>query len=185
MNWQVIVIAAVCALLFGGYSLLSKRDDEALPSTATTLPPGYYMKNAAIIETGADGNPRLQLHAENIQQDASEQSVELQGIALNYLSDANTPWLLTAQRGSLEQSTRVVTFSGDVELRPQGPHIAMPVTLRTDALSIDTEHNTAAAPGKVSILMNRQTITAVGLRADLQRQTIRLVSQVHGEFTSH
>jgi len=108
----------------------------------------------------------------------------LQDIALNYLSNTGTPWLLTAQHGSLEQSTRVVTFNGDVELRPQGSRITTPVTLRTDQLSIDTEHNLAVAPGQVSILMNRQTLTAVGLQADLQRQTIRLMSQVHGEFNS-
>jgi len=62
--------------------------------------------------------------------------------------------------------------------------MATPVTLHTDQLSVDTEHNTAQAPGQVSITMNRQTLTAIGLRADLQRQTIRLMSQVHGEFTS-
>jgi LPS export ABC transporter protein LptC len=90
--------------------------------------------------------------------------------------------LLTAKQGSLKQGSRVVTFNGDVELRPQGPNVKTPVTLRTNQLSVDTQHNSALAPGQVSITMNRQTLTAVGLRADLQRQTIRLDSQVHGEF---
>jgi len=185
MNWQLIVIAAICAVLWGSYSMFNKHDDDTTQAVSNTPSPGYYMKNAAIVETGADGNPRLQLHAENIEQDVAEQRVELQGIALNYLSNTGTPWQLTAQRGSLEQDTRIVTFSGDVQLSPQGSRITTPVTLHTDQLSVDTESNIAVAPGPVSILMNDQTVTAIGLRADMQRQTVKLMSQVHGEFTSH
>jgi LPS export ABC transporter protein LptC len=185
MNWQLLIIAAICAVLFGGYSIFTKRE-EVITNTTTSAPqPGYYMNDASIIETGTDGKTRLALHAGSITQDVSHHNILLNQVDVNYLGTTQTPWLLTAQTGRLEQDTRVVTFNGDVLLQPTGSNITLPISLRTEQLSIDTVNNIAKAPGKVSITMNKQLLTAVGLHADLQRQTIRLESQVHGEFVAH
>jgi len=185
MNWQLLIIAAICAILFGGYSILTKREDVITNTTINTPPPGYYMKDASIVETGVDGATRLTLHAGSITQDASLHTILLNQVDVNYLGTTQTPWLLTAQTGHLEQDTRMITFNGDVLLQPIGSNIKLPVTLHTEKLTIDTVNNMANAPGKVSITMNKQLLTAVGMHVDLQRQIVRLESQVHGEFVSH
>ena len=184
MNWQIVIIAAICAVLLGGYSFFTKQEDEIVTVTPNTTQPGFYMKDAAIVETGTDGKPRFTLRAATIAQDATNQQVQLDQVVLNYMDDSSTPWLLNADHGRLQQNTRIVAFTGNVTLQPQGTRIAQPIVLTTDELNIDTEHNLARAPGKVSITMNKQLLTAVGLRADLQRQTIRLESQVHGDVVS-
>jgi len=184
MNWQVIVIAAICVVLFGGYNLITKRDETVATAAVQVPQPGFYMKDAVIVEIGIDGKPRFTLHAENIAQDKTHQYVQLEHVNVNYMGSSTTPWVLTSDHGNLEQNTRLVTFSGNVILQPQGSRITMPIILNTDELNIDTEHSVAHAPGKVSITMDKQLLTAVGLQANLQRQTIRLESQVHGEFAS-
>ena len=184
MNWQIVVIAAICAVLLGGYSILTKQDEDIAAVTSSPEQPGFYMKNAEIIETAKDGKPRFTLHADSIVQDETHTHVQLQQVAVNYSGGTQTPWLLTAQQGHLEQDTRVITFNGDVVLQPQSANPTLPIVLTTDQLSVDTEHNLAHAPGRVNITMNQQRLTAVGLQANLQRQTIRLESQVHGEFAS-
>ncbi len=55
MNWQVVVIAAICAVLLGGYSLLNHHE-EAITTAVSDVPqPGFYMKDAAIVETAPCG----------------------------------------------------------------------------------------------------------------------------------
>ncbi len=187
MNWPVILIAIVCAALLAILNLFNRHDDEVTVAPATTAPPSFYMKQATIVDTGMDGKPRFTLRADAISEDAAHQHVQLEQVTVNYMNatQLSSPWLLTANNGDLEEDTRVITFNGDVVLQPQDSHTTMPIVLRTDELSVDTVNNVAHAPGKVSITMNKQLLTAVGLQANLQHQIIRLESQVHGEFVAH
>lgn len=185
MNWHVIIIAAICAIMLATYSMLSRHEEQLTDVQPTTPQPGFYMKDASIVAIGKDGNPGFTLHATTIQQDVTHQDVNLDQVKVDYLGTSQTPWTLTAQTGNLRQDSRTITFNDDVILQPTGPHVALPIILRTNQLSIDTARNLARATGKVSISMNQQLLTAVGMQADLQRQTIKLESQVHGEFSAH
>ena len=184
MNWRTLVIIAICAVLLAGYGVLKHRDDDITPTVTQLAQPGYYMNDATIVQTGSDGMPRITLRASHIEQHPDHNNVTLDTVAVDYLGVANTPWLLTAQQGTLAPDSRIIVFNGDVSIHPQGT-ATLPLVLHTDELHIDTENNVATAPGKVSIVMNQQLLTAVGLHADLQRQHVHLESKVHGEFYSH
>lgn len=182
MNWRAVFAAATGVVLFAALNVLRHRDDNVAVSNAAPEQPGYYLKDATLIQTDANtGAPAWRLHAVAIARDPRNESIRLEQVRLDYLTSAETPWLLTAQRGYVPQDSRVVKFTGAVHIEPQGAQ-STPMSLQTEELSIDTQRNQATAPGKVTINMNQQQLTAVGLKADLQNQKVRLLSQVHGEF---
>lgn len=185
MNWRIVIGTVIGVVLFVGYSRLRHRDDGIVVSNTAPEQPGYYLKDAALVQTDSDsGQPSWRLHASTITRDPRTENVHLEQVKLDYLSAGSTAWLLTAQRGYIPKDSRVVTFSDAVNIQPQGEHVTMPMTLRTDELRIDTQSHLATAPGKVTIQMNQQQLTAVGLKADLTNQKVRLLTQVRGEFRS-
>ncbi len=184
MSWRAVFITALIAAALAGYSLLTRREADTLTDQPAPAQPGYYLNDASIIETDATGAPRLKLVANTINQNLADDSITLQQVTLNYQNAADRRWLLTAEQGHLVNGSRAISFTGNVHIRPLAP-ASSPVSLRTETLNVDTERQTASAPGRVNIEMDHQQLTAVGLKYDLKRQKLQLESQVHGQFNAN
>ena len=120
MNWHVIFIAAICAILLACYSILSKHEEQLTDVQPSSPQQGFYMKDASIVEIDKNGNPSLTLHADQITQDVTHQDIRLDHVAVDYLGTSQTPWTLTAQTGNLQKDSQIITFSDDVTLQPTG-----------------------------------------------------------------
>ncbi len=181
MGWRAVLITAVIAVLLAGFGLWSRRGDDDLHDRPAPAQAGYYLKQATVTESDPSGAPRFKLAADQINQNPKDNSIDLQQVRLDYQSAPDALWLLTAERGHLIAGSRVIDFSGNVHVKPQEPS-ENKIELRTETLSVDTEHNIATAPGKVNFEMDREYLNAFGLKYDLKRQTLQLESRLHGQF---
>jgi LPS export ABC transporter protein LptC len=180
MPWRALIFTFLIAALLAAYGVLVRRPDQ-LVDTPAPAQSGYYLQHAIVTETDASGAAHLKLRADQIVQDPRDNSIDLQQVTLNYQSDADSHWLLTAHQGHVPAGSRVLHFSGAVLIKPQNPADNAP-ELHTEMLSVDTANNIATASSRVNLTMNQQRLTAIGLKYDLKRQTLKLESQVHGQF---
>jgi lipopolysaccharide export system protein LptC len=181
LQWRTVLLIAVIAVILAGFGLWSQRDGSDLHVGPVPAQPGYYLKDAVVTETDATGAPRFKLRAQQINQNPKDESVDLQTVQLDYRSDPDSLWLLTADHGHLVGGSRVIDFTGNVNIKPQAPSDNL-IELQTETLSMDTEHNIATAPGKVIFKMDQQVLNAVGLKYNLKRQKLQLESGLHGQF---
>lgn len=183
MRWQSILTTTAIASALAGYILLMRNSDDELRNLPAPAQPGYYLQQATITETGPDGQPRMKLQADRINQNPVDESISLERVSVTYRSNDRRTWLLTAERGYLTNSHRI-DFNGNVHIRPQdaSPSSVAAPQIRTDALSIDTDQNIAQAPGTVRLEFGTQQLTAVGMKFDIARQALRLESNVNGQF---
>lgn len=175
MGWRWISIAAALAALVTLYSALVDRQAAPRSGDDPSLSAGHYLKDAIITQTQADGSVDLRLVAERIDQHGKDGSIRLDRVQMDYLKIPDRHWVLTAEHGVIPENSRVVEFSGNVELRlaqtrPQA-------YLHTEALAIDTASNLAyTTQSPVSIRFGAYTMTVKRLEADLAREKIRLQS---------
>jgi lipopolysaccharide export system protein LptC len=181
MRWRSTLTTTVISAALAGYILVSRQTGDDLIDVRAPTQPGYYLKQATVIESGTDGKPRMKLQAAEIRQQLSDDSISMQQVVVNYRSEDNTPWLLSADQGQLPAHSKTVRFSGNVYIRPEDNQLQR-AEIHTDSLSIDTEKNLASTFGTVTFVMDQQQLTGVGLKYDLKRQTLQLHSQVHGTF---
>lgn len=181
MQWRSILATTAIAAGLAGYILVARQSGDELTEVKAPAQPGYYLKQATIIETGKDGSPRLKLQAARINQNMADNSITLQQVVVNYRSEDDTPWILTADQGQLPASARSVHFTGNVFIRTEDARLQRP-EIRTAQLSIDTENSQATAPGEVDFAMDQQKLSGIGLKYDMKRQKLQLNSQVHGNF---
>lgn len=168
MPWRSVFITALIAALLAVYGLWSRRGGDDLTDRPAPTQAGYYLLNAIVTETDASGAARFKLHANQINQNPTNESIDLQQVQLDYQSAPDAQWLLTAERGHLVTGSRIIDFIGNVDIKPQGES-DNPVELHTELLSVDTANNVAIAPGKVKFEMDREYLTAFGLKYDLKR----------------
>lgn len=177
MNWRWVSITASLAALVIGFGALSGRDSDVDIADISSEQPAFYAKDAVIVQTQADGSPQLRLIADRIRQQTADDSILLTDVRVDYLKVPDKRWLLTADQGVVPADSRLVNFSGNVNLRPDDGSTAL---LRTDALSIDTERNlayTTASP--TTLRFGRYSMRVKRLEADLKTEKIKLES-VHG-----
>lgn len=182
MSWRWISIAALLAALVIGLGALSGRDSGAIAPSEAVSRPAYYLKDAVITETRPDGSPKIRLVANRIEQVPEDDSIELYTVRVDYLTDPDKRWLLSADEGLVPPDSRTIEFSGNVELRPSdGPPGSY---LRVDALNIDTDRNIAyTTTSPVSIRFGNHALRVKRLEADLTNEKLKMES-VHGRFNS-
>jgi LPS export ABC transporter protein LptC len=180
MNWRWISLAALLAALVIGYGALVERNPAPAASNDQAERPSYYLQDAVITQTQQDGAVSLRLIANRIEQQQHDESIALDGVRVDYFQSPQHEWLLTAKRGLVPPTFRVVQLFGDVELRPADSQPN--AFLRTDAMAIDTQTNVAySLSSPVRLRFGGHAMVVKHFRADLNSEKIRLES-VNGRF---
>jgi LPS export ABC transporter protein LptC len=173
MNWRWIITVALLAALLAGYSAFLRRDGTGNLSNNTLEQPGYYLEDAVITQTNADGSPGISLNAKRIEQQQRTDEITLIDVNADYLQTPEQRWNLTAKRAVVPRDSRIVQFSGDVELKPK--QSATPTYLRTQALTVDTEKNLAYSnDSPVDVQLGAYLLTAQRIDVDLRREKVRM-----------
>jgi LPS export ABC transporter protein LptC len=177
--WSTAVIGALLVT----YTLLTRRVDDAGTSVARPTLPGYYLEDAVIVETGLDGQPRVRLAARAIAQNSEDDSIKLTDVRVDYTGDTARHWVLTAKHGYVPPNARRIRFDGDVQIQ-EITSDAAPKAM-TERLELDMDKNIARTDAPVKIVYGPHTLSAQGLWADLKGETLRLESNVNGQFVPH
>lgn len=190
MAWRVLALLTLLAIV--ALSVLSSRNRSAnLPLMSKPEPPqpGYFMTDAVVTQTGADGRPLYRMTAENIQQNPADQSVRLSQLKLDYTAEeGSSAWTLTADSGliaSIDSKTIDLQDNVTISGRPQVSGSSEPAelaTVRTSRLRVDAANSTATTREPVSIEWGRYRMNAKGLNANLKTQRLKLESSIHGRI---
>jgi LPS export ABC transporter protein LptC len=174
------------------------RDEEAADMAAAMLPdPGYAALDAEVIETGYDGRERYRLTAKIIRQQTQSGVIDLEQLAMNYhpgaqaevagesrpAAAAGEAWQLTSDRGQVRANGDDVQLEGNVTVTGTAPGTGAPLRLATDNMRINTPTEFIETKAPVRVTWSGHELTARGMQADLKAGTLRLESEVHGEFS--
>ncbi len=200
-NWRrvagyVATIAVIAVAYYLGSMGRGSNDDGA---TAAAPPdPGYAARDAEVIETGYDGRERYRLNAQVIRQRIDSSVIDLEQLSMDYHpgaqgevpgeqpargADPKEVWHLRSDRGQVRANGDDVQLDGNVQVTGPAPGTGAPLTLATETLRINTPTEFIETQAPVKLGWSGHTLTGNGLKADLKAGTLRLESNVHGEFS--
>jgi LPS export ABC transporter protein LptC len=161
---------------------LASRNSRSVDATVRRSPsPGYYFKNATLTETDAAGKINLTLVTRAAQQNPDTRLIQLSDIQVDYQTQDDARWQLTADEGSMPTGANVLTLRGHVVMHAVGGS-AQGAVIRTDTLSLDRAHHVASTVNPAMIEWAPHQLSARGFRLDLTRKTLELENAVHGTF---
>jgi len=178
---RLTAAAAFVAALALLYGLLGGRDSSDFESGTAQVDRGYYLTDATLTEMGQDGKPRVVVRARSIEQQLPDQSVQLADVRLDYAAQQSGLWKVTAERGHMTPDYNTLQLAGDV--RVTGAEERGAAVITTDELSYDTRANFVQTAQPVTVRFGPHELNARGLRADLNKGTLQLESNVNGRFT--
>lgn len=192
----VLVIVLVGAAYFVG---IGRRGDNGADNAGNLAPdPGYAARDAEVIETGYDGRERYRLNARVIRQQSDGGVIDLEQLEMNYhpgaqsevpgdrpaaASVAGETWHLRSDRGQVRANGDDVQLNGNVVVTGPAPGTGAPLTLTTEAMRINTPTEFIETDSPVRMRWSGHELVSRGMKADLKAGTLRLESDVHGEFS--
>lgn len=175
---MVAVVAGGALLL----NLLAGRPDDAQEFAVDADEQGYYLKDARLTELGADGRPRVVVRARSIEQQLADQSVHLAQLELDYTTQKQGEWHVTADRGRMPSDRGSLQLAGNVLVVGAIEKSEGKASIRTDELAYDMRTNVVQTAAPVTVDFGTHQLRGRGMRAGLNQGTLRLESNVNGQF---
>jgi LPS export ABC transporter protein LptC len=169
----------------GGSWYLSglSRKPDTTELTSTPFRSGYYILDAVVRGTDADGYTRYEVRAAEATQAVRNTPIELRDIDVLYAAESDRPWTIRADAAQLDGDTGALRMSGNVYAQATTSAEQIPIELRTETLAFDPQQDQVETADKVQIRIGEGTLTATGLLASLRDDRIELRSNVSGKFT--
>jgi LPS export ABC transporter protein LptC len=178
-------IVTMVAVVAGGallLKMLAGSPDEATESAAAVDERGYYLNDAKLTELGTDGRPRVVVRAKSIEQQLADQSVRLAQLELDYTTQKQGEWHVTADHGRMPSDHESLQLEGNVLVVGAAGRSEGNAVIRTDELTYDTRTNVVQTAATVTVDFGPHQLRGRGMRVGLNQGTLRLESNVNGQF---
>jgi LPS export ABC transporter protein LptC len=198
-GWRRVLASAVvvATVAFAWFLFGRGGEDDTDTNSAAVAPldPGYAARDAEVIETGYDGREQYRLKASVIRQQTESGLINLENLEMNYHADTQVRlpgeapaaavgevWHLTSDRGQVRADGDDVQLTGNVRVTGPAPGTGEPLSLTTDNMRIHTPTQFIETKAPVTLRWSGHEIDARGMQADLKAGTLRLESDVNGQF---
>jgi LPS export ABC transporter protein LptC len=178
----------ILIILLGAAAVASFILSRPLPvetrsrSSDGTAALGYYLSGARLLGTDASGHVAYSIAAERLEENVGQERLLLEGVVVDYHPPDETPWIITASRGSAPKDRTLLDLTGGVELRSAPTDGSMPMHLATESLRFTPSTASAESDQRVEIRFGAWRVDAMGLRTLLKDRWLELESEVHGEL---
>lgn len=184
--WWVILGIASAGLIF---TLFSQRDAKPEHSQKITYAhPQEYMKGVSVFSYTDEGLLKHHLSADYWAYIPEQQESELTTPHLTVYKPDNTIWTIDAKKGNVTQPSigqiEQVELSDSVILKRPPSANLMPITLETEVLRYQPKKQYAETDQAITLIKPDLTITGVGMRAYLNKNTVELLNNVKSQFIS-
>lgn len=155
------------------------------PASSTLLGnrPDSYATQIIVYHTDKLGNLYDQLNTPLSVHYPLDDSISLTTPLFTLFLKNKESWQLSSRYGKLKEDKGLLQLWNNVKLeQKQGSNNKIISTLTTSNLNIYLKEKTADTFAPVVITQENQEIHAVGLHANFSTKTIRLLSQVKGQF---
>jgi LPS export ABC transporter protein LptC len=181
------IVMLVLAILAAATWLVTwqRQDVEPLVDEGGSAEPlGYYARGARVSGTDADGRLTYRIFAERLDEVPGEELLQLTGVTVDYWPADDATWALSAASAKYARDGSEIELVGKVEVRNSPSGGSKQQRIATEQLLFLPDSAIAESDEPVEIRVGDWQLRAVGLRADLKEQTLKLESPVHGTLVA-
>jgi LPS export ABC transporter protein LptC len=176
------LIAALTVLGVGSYVLLEQLAKQVEQGREVVLPEvDYRLRELTLVQYAEDtGLPELRLSAREL----THLRVETRALLERPVIDSTRPdgdLRIRAARATLDQTTRMIAFEDNVEVRRREPE-RDPLLARMPTLLVDLKARTGATDDPVTIDQGSSKLSGTGLDIDLEQESFSLRRDVRAVF---
>lgn len=176
-----LLVVLTAAALASWYLARNDRPADIDDRPYDTAHRGYYLKSARILGTGKDGSLLYEIEAAHAEQEAKDR-IEFTEVRIRYSPGADAAWIVHADEATLREGSPRIALRGHVRAIGAGGDENNDTEIRTQYLELDPERFIAETDERVQIRIGARSLTATGMLASLNDNTVELKSNVRGKI---
>ncbi len=176
-----LLVVLTAAALGSWYVARNNPSAEVDERPYDTAHRGYYLKSARILGTGEDGLLLYEIEADRAEQEAVDR-IEFTKVRIRYSPTAGVPWVVYADEATLREGSPRIALRGHVRALGSGGANGDETEIRTQYLEFDPERFVVETDERVQIRVGARSLTATGMLASLNDNTVELKSNVRGKI---
>ncbi|GIU22703.1 LPS export ABC transporter periplasmic protein LptC [Shewanella sp. MBTL60-007] len=175
----IIAFFGTALLLY--WQVQSKKSEQELDIDMSQRP-DYIIDDLRSIEYNELGLINSEVSAKHMEHfDSVNMTYFTEPVYLIYPDDGQAQWRLRSEKGSLNKATGKVALENNVIIDSISPEEPIQ-TLSTSYLELDLNTMIMTSDETIHVTGNEFVIQGLGLYADLNAQSVKLVSQVEGIY---
>ena len=171
----LVVLAAGSSFM---YFFSTKSNDNLEQFSPTRVE--YMIKNAKLYGTNTEGNFLYKIVAEKAQASNTDRQIYLDRVLIDYESNQNIDWRITADTGTLLANSNVLLFENVIVQSLSNENSG--TTISTNYLEINPNTYTIATNRDVLIEFDNNKIEAKGLTAQLKDNRLQFNSNINASI---
>lgn len=144
--------------------------------------PDSFMTGVSAVQYDKEGQLHYRFKAEKVSSYSNPSTIKASKLFYTFQDKAKIPWTIQADEGVTHDDMNRIILQSHVLLQRLSTARSRHLTLTTSQLTLYPDQSLAETDKPVTIVQPNSKINSIGLRADLHKGTIQLLSTNQGEY---
>ena len=183
LQYLTILILIILLAIVSGWVFESIDKVPILTKEKLRHDPDYFLKNFTATTMDKTGKPAYQIKAHHLEHYPDDGSMKLQQPLFSFYNNNIKTWTAQANEALIIQNNEKIHLTGQVILKKVSPDKnSAPMILTAEQLTIEPEKNLAYTKTKINLQKGDNTIQAIGMRADMNKNRIEFLSKTRSHY---
>ena len=182
LRYIIVGLLIIGIAAFTSWLLSSVGETPLIKTTKQSREPDYFFDEIVATAMNPDGSPTYRLEAKQLEHFPYNSTMTMQKPYIEFFNATAKPWQCWSEQGTLHEKTNIVALKGKVRVHNAAYQDNRSITMLTDELYINTKMKQASTDADVEITSGNDVIYAKGMRVDLIKGHLELLSEVQGKY---
>lgn len=183
LHYLTALLLIILLAIASGWIFESIDKSPILTKEKLRHDPDYFLKNFTATTMDNKGKPAYQIKAQHLEHYPDDDSMKLQQPLFSFYKNNIKTWTAQANEALIIQNNEKIYLTGQVILKKVSPDKNSALMILTaEQLTIEPEKNLAYTKTKINLQKGDNTIQAIGMRADMNKNRIEFLSKTRSHY---
>ena len=185
LHYLTALLIVILLAIASGWIFESIENNPTLTKEKVRHDPDYFLHHFTATTMDANGKPSYKVTAEHLEHYPDDDSMKLQTPFFSFYENNIKTWTAQAHEATVVEDGEKIHLSGEVVLNQiKISKKDIPAILTAEQLTIEPKKDIAHTKTKINLRKGKNTIDAVGMRADLNKGRIEFLSKTRSHYVS-
>lgn len=183
LHYLTALLLIILLAIASGWVFESIEKNPILSKKKLRHDPDYFLKNFTATTMDKSGKPAYKVRAAHLEHYPDNDSMKMQQPFFTFYEKNIKAWTVQANEAIVLQKKDQIHLKGDVilnqiSLDKNNP----PIRLTAEQLTIEPKRNIAHTRSDIKLYKGKNTIQAIGMRADMSKKRIEFLSKTRSHY---
>lgn len=186
LHYLTALLLIILLAIASGWVFESIEKNPILTKKKLRHDPDYFLKNFTATTMNKSGKPAYKVKAVHLDHYPDDDSIKMQQPFFTFYEKNKKSWTVQANEAIVLQKKDQIHLSGNVILNQILPNKkTQPIRLTAEQLTIEPKQNIAHTRSGIKLYKGKNTIQAIGMRADMSKKRIEFLSKTRSHYVIH